>query len=256
MEVLRCKDISKEFPQGTSNTFPKSQKVLSRVSLALSATEVLCVVGPSGCGKTSLLRILAGLDSEYSGECQRNVSQEMIAYMPQRDALMPWRTVAENVGFGMELTKVSKQQRVDRVKDALAQVGLSECALQYPAELSGGMRQRVAFARTLVCDAKVFLLDEPLSQLDFVTRRLLADRLKRYVSDKAAAAVIVTHSIEEASFLGTKVLVLGGVPASVQGLFTYDDTFFSQSPDIPTQCCTSAGQMFDKVVQTFEDISV
>ena len=196
--------------------------VLSDVSFAVSAGEFVAVVGPSGCGKSTLLNVIAGLQQPDGGDVLIDGDAHAprlghVAYMHQRDLLLPWRTVMANARLGLELEGVAVPE-ADRRALALAQrFGLAGAMDGYPWKLSGGMRQRVALLRAALPDRRVLLLDEPFGALDAITRaglqRWLGDALDR--SDKAV--VLVTHDVEEALILADRVHVMSGPPGRIAG---------------------------------------
>lgn len=188
--------------------------ILEDVSFQVDAGESLAIIGPSGCGKTSLLFLLAGLLQPQKGRvCIDEHSRR--GTILQNYGLFPWKTVAENIGLGLKLQKTPGAETATRVEQAVAEMNLSPYADYYPAQLSGGMQQRVALARALVIQPDILLMDEPLSSLDALTRERLQGLLLQVWQQKQVLPVIVTHSIEEAVFLGRKILVLGTHPGRI-----------------------------------------
>lgn len=191
------------------------QDVLHNINLSLRAGEITCLLGQSGCGKTTLLQLCAGLLKPQTGTIESAFARPgpSISYMQQNGGLLPWRTVLENVALGPELLG----QKPDKVKalQALGQVGLADKANILPEFLSGGQQQRVALARQLVMQPKLLLLDEPLGALDIVLRQNLAQLIKQIVKEQNIAALVVTHSPDEAIFLADHLFLLGGRPATV-----------------------------------------
>ncbi|MCS7173992.1 MAG: nitrate/sulfonate/bicarbonate ABC transporter ATP-binding protein [Armatimonadetes bacterium] len=199
--------------------------VLDRISLTLRDMEILALVGPSGCGKSTLLRVLAGLlrptqgEVRYQGEVVRG-PHPGIAMVFQTFALFPWMTVLENVELGLRARGVPPAERRRRALAAIDLIGLDGFESAYPKELSGGMRQRVAFARALVVGPDVLLMDEPFSALDALTaENLRTDLLELWLQRRipTRAMVLVTHNIEEAVFLSDRVVVLSTTPARILG---------------------------------------
>lgn len=195
-------------------------QALNDMSLSVAPGEAVAILGPSGCGKSTSLLIAAGLLQPTGGEVL--VDGEPVAgtrlntaLILQDFGLLPWKTVAENAGLGLQIRHVKKAERRARVAAALAQVGLADFADAYPAELSGGMRQRLAMARALTCDADLLLMDEPLSALDALLREEMQDMLKRCWREQGYAQVLVTHSIEEAVYLGQRIVVMAPRPGRV-----------------------------------------
>ncbi|MFP4508827.1 MAG: ABC transporter ATP-binding protein [Spirochaetaceae bacterium] len=195
--------------------------MFENVTFSADAGELYAIIGRSGCGKTTLLSCAAGLHPLSSGRIRKGVREDStevrIATVPQDPALLPWYKVNRNAGIGLEIAGLKRRSSEygDRVSRALSSVGLAHLASRYPAELSGGERQRASLARALILEPDVLLLDEPFSALDAITRESLQDDLARLLSSRRMAAVLVTHSIEEAVFLGTRVAILSGKPAGL-----------------------------------------
>ena len=190
------------------------------VSFVVEAGQAVALIGPSGCGKSTTLRMAAGLLSPSRGEVR--VNGEMVgrprqatAFIPQDLGLFPWKTVLQNAALGLQVRKVSKPEARDRARAALAQVDLAGFEDAFPKELSGGMRQRLALARALAMDADLLLMDEPLSAVDALLRESLQDLLLNLWKERGHTQLLVTHSIEEAAFLGTRILVFSPRPATL-----------------------------------------
>ncbi|MDV3439741.1 ABC transporter ATP-binding protein [Pseudomonas otitidis] len=182
--------------------------VLQDVHLQLAEGEVVSLLGPSGCGKSTLLRIVAGLELDYSGQALRGEGE--VAFVFQEPRLMPWLTVAENIGF-------ADDRAYDRplVAQLIREVGLEGFEQALPKQLSGGMAQRVAIARGLYSRPRVLLLDEPFSAVDAFTRMKLQDLLLALAAHHGIALLLVTHDVDEALYLGDRVLVMGSRPGRV-----------------------------------------
>jgi len=203
--ALRFEHLSMVFPDGTH--------ALDDVSFTVRPGEFVTVVGPSGCGKSTLLRIASGLEPATAGVC--DVDKDSIGYVFQDATLLPWRTVQSNVELIAELHRVPKAERVARSKEAIDLVSLSGHEDKFPKQLSGGMKMRCSLARSLVMDPKVFLFDEPFGALDEITRERLNDELLRLFKKIGFAGLFITHSIAEAVFLSTRVLVMSGRPGRI-----------------------------------------
>ncbi len=203
--VLEFKKASKVFPDGTH--------ALDNVSLSLSKAEFISVVGPSGCGKSTLLRIASGLDHPTSGKVK--ASRDGLGYIFQDATLMPWRTVRANVELLGELHKVPRAERKKRAEEALNLVGLAGFSEHYPASLSGGMKMRVSIARTLTLAPSVFLFDEPFGALDQITRERLNEETLRLFMHEGFAGLFITHSVYEAVYLSSRVLVMSPRPGRI-----------------------------------------
>ena len=193
--------------------------VLERISLRLTAGEFVAILGPSGCGKSTLLRLVAGLDCPTIGRLSMDGqaidgpdASRIIVF--QDPTLYPWRTVWSNTALGLEARGLLRSHR-ERVDDVLRLVGLDEFATAYPRQLSGGMSQRAALARALVNDPKLLILDEPLGQLDSLTRIAMQQELVSLWQRAGFTALLVTHDVEEAIFLASRVIVLSERPARI-----------------------------------------
>jgi NitT/TauT family transport system ATP-binding protein len=198
--------------------------VIGDLSLSLNKGEIVSIVGPSGCGKTTLLNTLCGLLAPDSG-CIRWYGQEIagqpqnVGYMLQKDLLLPWRTALNNVMLGLEIRGVGASEAVDRSRAMLDQLGLHGFADHYPSTLSGGMRQRVALARTLVNEPRVLLLDEPFASLDFQNKLLIENDTAKLVREGGRSLLLITHDIEEAVSLADRVIVLSKRPTRVKAVY-------------------------------------
>jgi len=194
-------------------TFDEGTKALDNVSFSINAGEFVTVVGPSGCGKSTLLRIASNLEANTGGTC--SIDRNSIGYVFQDATLMPWRTVARNVELIAELHKLDKTERHKLAAEAIELVGLKGFEDKYPRQLSGGMRMRASLARSLVMKPKVFLFDEPFGALDEITRERLNDELLRLFQLEGFAGLFITHSITEAVYMSTKVLVMSARPGKI-----------------------------------------
>ncbi|HDI46912.1 MAG TPA: ABC transporter ATP-binding protein [Candidatus Methanomethylia archaeon] len=196
--------------------------VLNHISFNVYPGEFLCIVGPSGCGKSTLIRILLGLEKpdegrvEIHGHSPNPRMCKCIGYVPQDDALFPWRTVLKNVLFGLELKNENGEKALEKAHQTIKMVGLSGFENYYPHQLSGGMRKRVALARAVAVDPQILLMDEPFANIDAQTRALLQVELMNIWSKLRKTVVFVTHNVEEAVFLADRVLVLTKRPAKVK----------------------------------------
>jgi ABC-type nitrate/sulfonate/bicarbonate transport system ATPase subunit len=200
--------------------------VLDTIDLSVAAGEFVALLGPSGCGKSTLLRLISGLEAPSSGAIEADgeiieTPDPSRILVFQDPTLFPWTTVWKNVATGLDARGVLDQDR-DRVDDALRLVGLTAFAKAYPHQLSGGMAQRAALARALVNDPALLLLDEPLGKLDSLTRLTLQDELVSLWRDKEFTAILVTHDVEEALLLASRVIVFGERPAHIKAEFAVD----------------------------------
>ncbi|MEF9935572.1 MAG: ABC transporter ATP-binding protein [Clostridium sp.] len=209
---------------GISKRFITKHKqtiTLENVNLTINQGEFVCLLGPSGCGKSTLLNIIAGLVNPTSGVAYMN--NEVIntvgverAVMFQESALFPWLKVIENVEFGMKIAGVPKKERRERALKYLEMVYLSKFKDCYIHELSGGMKQRVALARALTLDSDVLLMDEPFAALDSQTKAILQIELQKIWTETKKTIIFVTHSVEEAVLLGSKVVVMAASPGRIK----------------------------------------
>ena len=192
---------------------------LAEIDLALRAGELTAVVGPSGCGKSTLLELMAGLQEPDEGVVERRAA---CAYMPQRDLLLPWRDALANAALALECQGVGRAEARRRAVPLFERFGLAEFEGVRPAGLSGGMRQRVAFLRTLLQGRPVLLLDEPFGALDAITRADLREWLAGALAEDPRTVLLVTHDVEEAVFLADRIVVLSPRPGRVVADFEVD----------------------------------
>lgn len=199
---------------------------LHDVDLEIAEGEFLCLVGPSGCGKSTFLRIVAGLDHATGGVVSirpgPDPRQPLANVVFQEYAVFPWKTVLENVAFGLELRGVPRAQRHAIARGWIDKVALTRFVDYYPAQLSGGMKQRVSIARALANDPQVLLMDEPLGALDAQTRSVLQEELLALWEGARKTVLYVTHSIDEAVFLGDRVVVMTANPGTVKSVIDVD----------------------------------
>jgi NitT/TauT family transport system ATP-binding protein len=214
-------DVGKTFPDGT--------EALRNVSFDVNPGEFVTVVGPSGCGKSTLLRLASGLDDVTAGRCE--VDRSNIGYVFQDATLLPWRSVMANVELIAELHGDSKEDRRKRSAAAIKKVGLAGFEGHFPKQLSGGMRMRASLARSLVMSPPIFLFDEPFGALDEITRESMNEETLRLFKEEGFAGLFITHSISEAVFMSTKVLVMSGRPGTI--VDSFDVPFdYPRSPDL------------------------
>ena len=205
----------------------ESLHALHEVSFDIEHGEFVSIVGPSGCGKSTLLKIIAGLDSPSSGEVRLQGGpvrgpHSKISMVFQAFGLFPWRTVLENVEYGLEMRKTPKKERAEISEKYMEMMGLGDCEHMYPKQLSGGMRQRVGIARALAVDPEVVLMDEPFSAIDEVTGDILREEVSEIHKELGKTFVLVTHNLSEALELSDKVVVLSSRPARVKKIFSVE----------------------------------
>ena len=205
---------------GVGKRFRGAATALENVSLNIERGEFVTFLGPSGCGKSTLLKIVSGLSAVSEGSVRVNGitpenARELMSFIFQDATLLPWRTVEENVGLGLELDYVARGLRAERVAQMLDLVGLANVAKRYPRQLSGGMKMRVSIARALVSQPRILLLDEPFAALDEMTRDRLNEELLRLYAEQKWTVLFVTHSVAEAVFLSTRIVILAAHPGRV-----------------------------------------
>ena len=208
---------------GLSRTFSLSngshRSVLDDISLTVHPGEFVSIIGPSGCGKSTLFNIIAGLDAPSSGAV--DIDGE-VAYMPQKDALLPWRSIAANAALGLEVQGVKRREARARVRKWFPRFGLAGFEDSLPFELSGGMRQRAALLRTVVQNKSTLLLDEPFGALDALTKQDLQTWLQQVWAEHEWTALLITHDVREAILLSDRVVVLSPRPATVSLVLDVD----------------------------------
>ncbi|MCB0063654.1 MAG: ABC transporter ATP-binding protein, partial [Caldilineaceae bacterium] len=206
---------------------------LTGVDLSVNAGEFMCIVGPSGCGKSTLLRMLAGIGRYDEGTItltdstqlagaitsQKTQKRPLTSMVFQEYALFPWRTVLDNVAFGLEMRNVERKTRRSIAQEYLGKVGLARFAGAFPHQLSGGMKQRVAIARALANDPAILLMDEPFAALDAQTRQLMQEELLRIWEAERKTVVYITHSLEEAVMLGDRVALMTARPGRIKQIY-------------------------------------
>jgi NitT/TauT family transport system ATP-binding protein len=210
--IVEVKEVGKTYDGGV--------EALADVNVTLPSGRLSTLLGPSGCGKTTLLKIIAGLIPPSRGEIW--VKGKKVdgpgperAFVFQDFALLPWGNVLRNVGFGLELRGLPKEEREQIARKHIAEVGLKSFESSYPHQLSGGMRQRVGLARAFAVDADIILMDEPFSSVDEQTRRKFQEELLDLLRNKKRTVVFVTHSIEEAAYLSDQIVLLSTRPGTV-----------------------------------------
>jgi NitT/TauT family transport system ATP-binding protein len=206
--------------EGVGKRFRNATVALEDISLRVERGEFVTILGPSGCGKSTLLRLVAGLSPASAGQVRVNGmtpenARQLVSFIFQDATLLPWRTVEENVGLGLELEGAARALRRERVAQMLELVGLEHVGRRYPRQLSGGMKMRVSIARALVSRPRILLMDEPFAALDEMTRDRLNEELLRLYAEHKWTVLFVTHSVAEAVFLSTRVVILAAHPGRV-----------------------------------------
>lgn len=212
--LIAIKNLSKTFREEHSKTV----EALRGVNLEIKEGELLVLLGPSGSGKSTILRIMSGLEKDYGGEVKygAGINRSDFSFVFQQFALLPWLTVAENVGLGLVGRGMSRLARTKRVGEELKLFGLEKFAHSYPRELSGGMKQRAGIARALATDPRVIFLDEPFSELDSFTADTLRQELLKIWGERRLTVILVSHNIEEALELSDRIAVLTSRPGMIE----------------------------------------
>ncbi len=211
--LLEIKDLTKIY-----HTKNGEIKAIDNISFNLYEKEFLCIVGSSGCGKSTLLNILANLDEKSDGQIKKNKNLK-IGYMLQEDALFPWLTILENATLGLEIKKIKTKENIEYVKELLTKYGLKDFINKYPSQLSGGMRQRVALIRTLAIKPDILLLDEPFSALDYVSRLMVSEDVKKIIKAEKKTVIMITHDLAEAISLADRIIVLSKRPSRIKTIY-------------------------------------
>jgi NitT/TauT family transport system ATP-binding protein len=214
---------------GVSMVFPDGTRALRETSFDVFAGEFVTVVGPSGCGKSTLLRIASGLNPPTTGSV--TVDRSSLGYVFQDPTLLQWRNVQRNVELMAELESIPKAERRSRATEAIELVGLKGFEEKFPKQLSGGMKMRASLARSLVLEPKVFLFDEPFGAVDEITRERLNDEVISLFNRKGFAGLFITHSIYEAVFLSTRIIVMSARPGGIVGEFAVPFAY-PRSPEL------------------------
>jgi NitT/TauT family transport system ATP-binding protein len=220
--ALRVRGVSKAYQTDEGDI-----EVLRQISFDVKPAEFISVIGPSGCGKTTLFNIIGGLLDEFTGDVfiddlsVRN-NRGSVGMVFQEESTFPWRTTIDNIAFPLEVKGVAKAERLDRARHFLRLVGLDGFENRYPSELSGGMRQRTALARTLAFEPKVLLLDEPFAALDSQTRILVGEKVLEIQQQLAQTTMLITHNLTEAVQLADRVVVLSYRPGRVKRIIEID----------------------------------
>lgn len=214
--AVQFTDVSFEY---NSDSGIDSKLILDKFNLQVKDGEFVSIIGPSGSGKSTIFRLISGLERPNKGEILINGVANgsrlgRVGYMPQQDLLMPWRTAVENAALPLELKGIKKEQASDMVLGLLEEFGLAGIENKYPSDLSGGMKQRVSFLRTILTGANVLLLDEPFSALDAITRLSMQEWLLEQWERRKKSVIFVTHDVDEALFLSDRIFVFDQQPVS------------------------------------------
>lgn len=229
-EILEIKNISKTYQHKNGELL-----AIKDVNFKVKEGEFVSIIGPSGCGKSTILSIIAGLETKTEGEIYiegdkvDNISSK-IGYMLQKDCLLEWRTIYDNVMFGLEVKKIKNKENIYYAEELLRKYGLYEFKDKFPNQLSGGMRQRVALIRTLAIKPKILLLDEAFSALDYQTRIKVTVDIYRILKKEKITTVMVTHDITEAISMADRVMVLTKRPGTIKIIYNIDFQIENRTP--------------------------
>lgn len=221
-EVLKLKKVSKRYQAKNGEV-----EALSNINFSVKEGEFVSIIGPSGCGKSTLLSIIAGLEPKTEGDIQIDGNT---GYMLQKDSLLEWRSIYDNVLFGLEIGHKRTKENEAYVIELLKKYGLYEFKDKYPTQLSGGMRQRAALIRTLAIKPNILLLDEAFSALDYQTRIMVTNDIFQILKNENITAVIVTHDISEAISMSDRVVVLTKRPATVKNIHHIEFEMDNRNP--------------------------
>lgn len=241
-QIVNVQDVSLKYQSANGEI-----DAITNINFKVAEGEFVSIVGPSGCGKSTLLSLIAGLLEPTSGKIyvagkQITKPSPEIGFMPQKDHLFEWRSVYKNVLLGLEVQHSKNSAAISYVNDLLKTYGLFEFKNKYPAQLSGGMRQRVALIRTLATSPEILLLDEPFSSLDYQTRLGVADDIYKIIKSEHKTAIMVTHDISEAISVSDRVIVLSKRPSVVKSIHNIT---FEMEQRIPFACRE------EKIFQTY-----
>ena len=223
MPKLKVQNLSKSYPNGDSGGI----EVVDNISFEVAEGELLSIVGPSGCGKTTLLKMIAGLLEPDQGQVFIDGEQvfpghNRVGYIFQQESLFPWRTVRQNIEFGLEISKVSMEERRRRSDEIIRIVGMEDLEDNYPHEISGGQARKTEMARSLIVTPDILVADEALSNLDAQTRNYLQEEFLRIQKLTGSTILFVSHNVDEAVFMSDRILVLSNIPAKIIAEYTVE----------------------------------
>jgi ABC transporter related protein len=229
-EILKLENLSKKYQAKNGET-----NAVNNVSFGINEGEFVSIIGPSGCGKSTILSMIAGLEEKTSGKIYIEGKEVIgtcneVGYMLQKDSLLEWRTIYDNVMIGLEIRHIKTKENEEYTKQLLKKYHLDEFKDKYPGQLSGGMRQRVALIRTLAVKPKLLLLDEAFSALDYQTRLMVTKDVYEILKKEHKTALIVTHDISEAIAMSDRIIVLSNRPAYVKRIKKIDFEIPNRDP--------------------------
>ena len=243
MEIVRLEDVSLTYFSDKEETL-----ALNKITFNVNKGEFVSIVGPSGCGKTTILSLISGLITPTAGKItltNNDPASTYVGYMFQKDNLLEWRTVLDNVYLGLELNKIKTKENIEYVNSLLKKYNLWDFRNKYPRQLSGGMRQRVALIRTLALRPSILLLDEAFSALDYQTRLDVCDDVYSIIKSEKLTAILVTHDISEAISMSDRIIILSSRPAIVKEILKINLT--EKGTPLSRRDSMEAKEYFDKI---------
>lgn len=245
-KILKISNLYKNY-----NTKKMEIEALKNVNIEINEGDFLGIVGPSGCGKSTLLSIIGGLESITKGSIEKKDNLK-IGYMLQDDCLFPWLTIYENCLIGLKINKTCTKENMENVKNLLTTYGLKDFLNNYPKDLSGGMRQRVALIRTLALKPDLLLLDEPFSALDYQTRISVSNDVCNIIKNEKKTLIIVTHDISEAISMCNKIIVMSKRPSTIKKTYNIDYDFDRTNP-IKSRSSKEFMEYYEKIWEDLND---
>ena len=243
--ILTINNLSKSY-------YTKEKEILAidNISLNIKENTITAIVGPSGCGKSTLLNIIGNLDNKTKGEIIFNKNKNKIGYMFQTDCLFPWLNILDNCLIGLKINKQLTKENINYTKKLLQDYGLKDFINNYPKNLSGGMKQRVALIRTLATNPDILLLDEPFSALDYQTRLSVSDDVYKIIKKEKKTTIIITHDIAEAISLADTVIVLSKRPATIKKIYNIELT--NKTTPINNRTCKEFNYYYKKIWESID----
>ena len=238
-ELIKMKDVKKIFYSDIGKV-----EAIKNLNLTLNKGEIVGIVGPSGSGKSTILNLISKLIEPTTGSVEINGS---VGYMFQKDHLLEWRNVLDNILIGLEIQKKKTNDNIEKVISLVKKYGMGDFINNYPLELSGGMRQRIALIRTLSLNPDILLLDEPFSALDYQTRLEVCDDVHKIIKDQQISTILVTHDISEAISMCDRIIVLSKRPAVIKNIYDLKGVFGHDSTPLTIRKHPLFGYYFDSI---------
>ena len=244
-KLVNFKDVKKEFYSELGQV-----EAIKNLSFFLDKGEIIGIVGPSGSGKSTILNLISNLIEPTDGLVEVNGT---VGYMFQKDHLLEWRNVLDNILIGLEIQKNKTEEKIQNVIKLAKKYGMGDFIYNYPLELSGGMRQRIALIRTLALNPDILLLDEPFSALDYQTRLEVCDDVYKIIKDQHISAILVTHDISEAISMCDRIIVLSKRPALIKQIYELKNIFGNNVTPLTIRKHPLFSQYFDSIWETLGD---